>query len=92
MAIGQDSITLSPSIGDIKSSNRCNIITAGALGDYSHAEGTSTIAASNNQHAQGRYNIADNQNIYADIVGNGVDENQMLILLTGMVMVGSRVQ
>lgn len=75
MAIGQNSITLSPSIGDIKSSNLCNIITAGALGDYSHAEGTSTIAASNNQHAQGKFNIADNQNIYADIVGNGVDEN-----------------
>ena len=75
MAIGQNSITLSPSIGNIKSSNPCNIITAGAFGDYSHVEGISTIAASNNQHAQGKFNIADNQNIYADIVGNGVDEN-----------------
>lgn len=43
--------------------------TASARG--SHAEGDYTTAASVFQHVQGKYNIIDNQNIYADIVGNG---------------------
>lgn len=35
-------------------------------------EGTGTISLGDNQHVQGRYNIADSQ--YAHIVGNGDDE------------------
>lgn len=46
-------------------------INTSASGTGSHAEGGGTIAASNVQHVQGQYNIADNQNVYADIVGNG---------------------
>lgn len=43
-----------------------------ANGDYSHAEGNSTLANSYSQHVQGTYNIEDNDNKYAHIVGNGV--------------------
>lgn len=39
--------------------------------DCAHAEGLSTVANSYNQHVQGKYNIIDDQNIYANIVGNG---------------------
>ena len=45
-----------------------------ANGVYSHAEGNSTTANGNSQHAQGRYNIADLNNTYAHIVGNGTSE------------------
>ena len=40
-------------------------------GDYSVAEGMSTIASSEYQHVQGKYNIEDSSNTYAHIVGNG---------------------
>lgn len=49
-----------------------------AAGDYSHAEGHRTIAASKYQHVQGRMNVADVDEKYAHIVGNGAplgDEN-----------------
>jgi hypothetical protein len=42
-----------------------------AIGDNSHAEGEGTIAQSNAQHTQGKYNIVDTENKYAHIVGNG---------------------
>ncbi len=42
-----------------------------ASGEASHAEGIATKAAGTAQHVQGRYNIVDEQNIYAHIVGNG---------------------
>ena len=42
-----------------------------ARGDYSHAEGFMTIAMNDCQHVQGRLNIADEENKYAHIVGNG---------------------
>lgn len=44
-----------------------------AAGNRSHAEGTYTITSGDSQHVQGRYNIADSN--YADIVGNGLSEN-----------------
>ena len=44
---------------------------ARAYGDYSHAEGYLTSAKGQNQHVQGKYNIVDNNNTYAHIVGNG---------------------
>ena len=37
----------------------------------SHAEGSNTIASSESQHVQGKYNIEDNNKKYAHIVGNG---------------------
>lgn len=43
-----------------------------ATGAYSHAEGT-TVANGEYQHTQGKYNIPDNDNKYAHIVGNGAD-------------------
>lgn len=42
-----------------------------AEGDCSHTEGYSTIAGSKYQHVQGKYNIIDNNDVYAHIVGNG---------------------
>lgn len=42
-----------------------------AHGLYSHAEGYATVAYGENQHVQGRLNIADDENKYAHIVGNG---------------------
>ena len=42
-----------------------------ASGAYSHAEGLGTIASSNNQHVEGKYNIEDNAYTYAHILGNG---------------------
>lgn len=41
---------------------------------YSFAEGFGTIAASRCQHSQGRYNLKDNSNKYAHIVGNGTSD------------------
>lgn len=41
----------------------------------SHAEGTNTIAASESQHVQGRYNIVDENGVFAHIVGNGTVDN-----------------
>ena len=42
-----------------------------ANGDYSHSEGELTYAASNHQHVQGKFNVIDDKNTYAHIVGNG---------------------
>lgn len=45
-----------------------------ASGDYSHAEGCGTIASSDCQHVQGKYNIEDENGVYAHIVGNGTSD------------------
>ena len=42
-----------------------------ANGDGSHAEGYCTSAKGEAQHVQGKFNIYDNDNKYAHIVGNG---------------------
>lgn len=42
-----------------------------ASGYAAHAEGRGTIAASDIQHVQGMYNIKDQDDVYAHIVGNG---------------------
>lgn len=41
------------------------------FGTGSHAEGYHTVAGSGYQHVQGKYNIEDQQEQYAHIVGNG---------------------
>lgn len=46
-----------------------------AIGDYSHVEGFETIATSMSQHVQGKYNIYDDEEKYAHIVGNGTANN-----------------
>lgn len=48
-----------------------------ATAQNSHAEGCGTIAASENQHAGGRYNIEDNQDVYAEIIGNGTNDTSV---------------
>lgn len=47
-----------------------------AYGNYTHAEGMGTIAETESQHVQGKYNLADVNGIYAHIVGNGTYENR----------------
>lgn len=44
-------------------------------GAISHAEGLYTQANGSCQHVQGKYNIADDSDKYAHIVGNGTDVN-----------------
>lgn len=46
-----------------------------ASGAYSHAEGTHTEAKGEAQHVQGKWNVADTENKYAHIVGNGDSED-----------------
>lgn len=50
--------------------------TAGAFGYGSHVEGCMTVAKSDYQHAQGKYNIEDSSNTYAHIVGNGTSDSK----------------
>ena len=45
------------------------------IGANSFAFGNGVIAASDNQHVIGNYNIEDNANLYAYIVGNGADND-----------------
>lgn len=47
------------------------LLDIGAFGDYSHSEGFASIALGDSQHVQGRYNIIDENEEYAHIVGNG---------------------
>lgn len=47
-----------------------------ASGVSSHAEGNNTIARGNSQHVEGKFNIEDNENKYAHIVGNGSSGNR----------------
>ena len=47
-----------------------------AQGNESHAEGIDTIAKGDYSHVQGKYNIQDNNNTYAHIVGNGTSSTR----------------
>ena len=53
-----------------------------ASGNTSHAQGTNTIAGSTAQTALGKYNVADNADTYAVIVGNGTADNARSNALT----------
>lgn len=53
-----------------------------ASGSASHAQNLETIAASDNQTALGKYNVADNADAYAVIVGNGTADNARSNALT----------
>lgn len=73
---GYPDIALSSS----SSSNYITIVNRPELGNIfiggnkSHTEGDSTTASSDYQHVQGKYNIADTANTYADIIGNGTSD------------------
>lgn len=45
-------------------------------GKYSHAEGENTEAKGQSQHVSGKYNIVDNNNTYAEIIGNGTSSTR----------------
>jgi hypothetical protein len=53
-----------------------------ASGLDSHAEGFMTKASGQYQHVSGKYNVEDNNNTYAVIVGNGTDDNARSNALT----------
>jgi len=53
-----------------------------ASGDNSHAQNKETKASSNNQTALGKYNVEDNADTYAVIVGNGTADNARSNALT----------
>ena len=53
-----------------------------AVGNYSHAQNYNTRASSNYQTAIGKYNIEDENNRYALIVGNGTASNARSNALT----------
>ena len=46
-----------------------------ASGNCSHAQGNGTEAKGDTQSVLGKYNIVDDNNTYAEIVGNGVNNN-----------------
>lgn len=48
-----------------------------AFGEAAHAEGVFTNAYSYAQHVQGKFNIVDDSETYAHIVGNGNDSDQL---------------
>lgn len=45
-------------------------------GDATHAEGSNTEAKGNTQHVQGKYNVIDESNKYAHIVGGGTSNDK----------------
>lgn len=49
------------------------VYMSGAIRDYSHVEGQATIALSEAQHVQGKWNVLDTDSTYAHIVGNGTN-------------------
>lgn len=57
--------------GGLTNSNVSVYIGSVASGNGSHAEGMATIASSEYQHTQGKFNLSDTTNKYAHIVGNG---------------------
>ena len=63
--------TITTSLTEILENTQIKLYKKNAYGIASHTEGYNTQALSDYQHAQGKYNIADRNNIYADIIGNG---------------------
>lgn len=68
-------ITVTPSFGDALNRTSVWVRHGGAFGDFSHSEGAGTVAASAMQHVSGCFNVVDNNNTYAVIVGNGNSQN-----------------
>ena len=60
-------------IGYSATTGSLNSETMRALGTASFAQGNSTCADSNYQHAAGKFNVADASDVYAYIIGNGTD-------------------
>ena len=65
-------LTLSVTFGDVLNNTTVKFMHGYATGIAAHTEGRATIAASDRQHVQGSYNVIDSNNVYADIVGNGI--------------------
>lgn len=70
---------INPSTGEMEEvTNEASGFASYALGYntkaqaiYSHAEGNTTVAASECQHVQGRFNVTDSNGVYQFIIGNG---------------------
>ena len=71
--LSDTTITVSETLSSEELTNEYAVcFPGGAKGDYSHVEGEGTYAGSTRQHVQGAYNIPDDENRYAHIVGGGV--------------------
>ena len=64
-------ITLLKTFSDELNGAQAYIVDSIASGVAAHAEGRHTIASGNSQRVSGKYNVADDQSIYANIIGNG---------------------
>lgn len=74
LSVDDENKTFTTTLTDSLDNVRVYVFMRNAVGIGSHTEGENTKAYSNYQHAQGKYNIVDNQNVYADIVGNGEND------------------
>lgn len=71
-----NTITLNSSFGNALTNQEATVYISSAGGDYSHTEGMGTTAWTVAQHVQGKYNIRDDNFLYADIVGNGTSYDE----------------
>lgn len=75
-AVSASTITVNETLSPFALNNiTTSLRKEGAIGDYSHSEGFHSIAKGESQHVQGKYNIADDNNTYAHIVGNGTSKD-----------------
>lgn len=71
--LSDTTITVSETLSSEELTNEYVVCFPGAAkGDYSHVEGEGTYAGSARQHVQGAYNIPDDEDRYAHIIGGGV--------------------
>ena len=64
--------TLTTASGGASHAEGSNTVASGL---WSHVEGLCTEAAGDAQHVSGKYNEIDNNDTYAEIIGNGTSEN-----------------
>lgn len=73
-AIGESSHAEGGETQAVGESSHAEGLETYANGDYSHAQNIRTIADSAGQTAMGKYNVADSNNTYVLIIGNGSSE------------------
>ena len=69
--INDTNLKASSSIGSTRSIGSKKEDSSYKLGVHAMAEGYGTTASGDYQHVQGKYNIKDSSNMYANIIGNG---------------------
>ena len=74
--IGEQSVALGVNVEASGVNSHAEGSNTKASGSCSHAEGYSTEARGMHSHVQGKYNVVDESNKYAHIVGGGTYENK----------------